>query len=175
MCENPAKSEQIVENCSKSQQILQISHNLCISFQIAGNPKDSQPILVESRKSLWNLRAPHDPLQVLGYCLHARVEHSRPFRNISVCNNPWPIIRPAVGSRLRHTSNLQEACGHKRMCPVSFGFAEKGISGKSAGTLTGQSMAVQLLRPSWNPGSRATGPLGAQSVCVWCVVASLAF
>ena len=40
------------------------------------------------------------------------------MRKTSVCNNPWPIIRPAVGSRLRHTSNLQEACGHKRMCPV---------------------------------------------------------
>ena len=40
------------------------------------------------------------------------------MRETSVCNNPWPITRPTVGSRLRHTSNLQEACGHKRMCPV---------------------------------------------------------
>ena len=99
--------------------------NFRLKKKSIGNPRDSQPILIESRKSLWNLRAPHDPLQVLGYCLRARVEHSRPLRKTSVCNNPWPIIRPAVGSRLRHTSNLQEACGHKGMCPVQSWFRRK--------------------------------------------------
>ena len=33
--------------------------------------------------------------------------------------------RPAVGSRLRHTSNLQEAFGHKRTCPVQSWFRRK--------------------------------------------------
>ena len=110
-----------------------------------------QPILVEFRKSLWNLRAPHDPLQVLGYCLRTQVEHSRPVRKTSVCNNPWPIIRPAVGSRLCRTSNLQEACGHNRMCPVQSWFRRKRDEWKERRNLDppehGRAVCKALLEP----------------------------